>query len=401
MIFRLLHFQRCLLHGLRGALFTLCALVSVTVISAEAGYTFTPVADSTGVFSSFAFFSPSLNAGGTVAFFAQLDSGSSGVFAGNGGNVTTIGINALPFGGATSPTINQAGTVAFYASDWNGVGKRILAGNGGPLVTIADTAGQFKGFASGYSTAINATGTVAFWAALDIGPGGIFLNSGGTVTPVLVNSPSLGANSSISLNDAGTVAFRANFQTGTITGVATISSGLVTTIADSTGQLNYFGSAPSLNSAGTVAFSAGTGGNNGGVFGIYSGNGGPLTTIADLSGPFSYLGDFNSYQPSINAPGVVAFAAGLDAGGGGIFIGDGTTTSAVVSAGDALFGSVVTGASISPTSLNDLGQVAFYYRLANGTTGIAIANPVPEPSASLLLALSFGLSLARRTARKG
>ena len=69
----------------------------------------------------------------------------------------------------------------------------------------------------------------------------------------------------------------------------------------------------------------------------------------------------------------------------------------VIGDGDALFGSTVTGLSISPTSLNDIGQVAFYYELANGTTGIAIATPTPEPSSTMLVVLSLGLSLARRT----
>ena len=74
-----------------------------------------------------------------------------------------------------------------------------------------------------------------------------------------------------------------------------------------------------LNNDGTVAFVAGTNGRDGGVFGIYKGNGGLLTTIADLSGPFSSLGDFDFLQPSINASGIVAFGAALDAGGGGVF----------------------------------------------------------------------------------
>ena len=92
--------------------------------------------------------------------------------------------------------------------------------------------------------------------------------------------------------------------------------------------------------------------------------------------------------------------AGLDVSGYGIYIGDGANTNEVIGSGDLLFGSTITALSISPTSLNDLGQVAFYYRLANGTTGIAIATPVPEPTPSLLMALSVGLSLARRTTRK-
>ena len=372
-----------------------CLLVAAAATKARAEYAFTLIADSMGPFGDFYFDSPSLNAAGTVAFVARLDNGSYGVFTGNGGTTTTVAVTALsnPFG---YPSISQAGTVAFFAGHGIGVGEGIFAGNGGPLTTIADTAGQFRGFAAGYSTSINAAGTVAFWASQDSGPAGIFVNSGGTVTPVFLNSAPLFAESNVSLNDTGTVAFRKSNGTG----VVTANGGLTTMIADSSGPLNYFGSAPSLNKAGTVAFVAGVGGSNGGTFGIYSGNGGPLTTIADIAGPFSYLGDFNSYQPSINASGTVAFGAALDAGGGGVFIGDGTVTSKVIGAGDPLFGSIVTGAGVSPHSLNDSGQVAFYYELANGTTGIAIANPVPEPTPALLLALSGGLSLTRRWKRE-
>ena len=127
-----------------------------------------------------------------------------------------------------------------------------------------------------------------------------------------------------------------------------------------------------------------------------------MTTIADISGPFSSFGS-NSFifgQPLINDTGTVAFLARLDAGGFGIYTGDGSDTREVIGSGDVLFGSTVTTLQVSPTSLNDNGQVAFYYELANGTTGIAVANPVPEPSASLLAALSLGLGLTWRTTQK-
>ena len=339
----------------------------------------------------------SLNGSGTVAFVARFDGSGAGVFTGNGGALATItSVTTVPFGNPFNiPSINQAGMVAF--NDGGGV----FTGDGGPLTLIADIAGQFRHFGGQYSTSVNSAGTVAFTASQDSGGGGYFASTGGVVTPIFLNTPTLHPDSSFALNDAGTVAFRAYFgQTGATTGIVTHKDGLITTIVDSTGPLNYFGSAPSLNAAGTVAFAAGIGGQDGGVFGIYRGNGGALTTIADISGPFSYLGDFFVNQPSVNAAGNVAFVAGLDAGGGGLFIGDGTATSEVIGVGDALFGSTVTGFAISPTSLNDSGQVAFAYGLANGTTGIAIANPVPEPSSSLLLALSLGLSLARRTTRQ-
>ena len=359
---------------------------------------FTLIADSTGPIGNFGTVpSPTLNEAGRVAFNATLDNNTRGIFTGSGGLVTTIALYSFPVGGFGIPSINDMGTVAvFEKTQGISEGERIISGNGGLLTVIADTAGPFKGFSGQHSTAINAAGVVAFWALPDTGPAGIFASDGGAVTPLFLNTTSLAANTNLAFNDAGTLAFRK----ANATGIVTVNSGSITTIVDSLGQLNYFGAAPSLSATGTVAFVAGTNGIDGGVFGIYSGNGGQPTTIADLSGPFNYVGDFNFNQPSINDTGAVAFMAGLDAGGGGIFIGNGTTTNQVLDATAPLFGSTLTGLSISPTSHNDSGQVAFYYELANGTKGIAIANPVPEPSPSLLLALSLGLSLARRIRQK-
>ena len=45
--------------------------------------------------------------------------------------------------------------------------------------------------------------------------------------------------------------------------------------------------------------------------------------------------------------------------------------------------------------LNDGGQVAFFYGLDNGVSGLAVATPVPEPM-SLGLAAVGGLTLLRR-----
>jgi hypothetical protein len=313
-----------------GALLIACVFIGAATTHANAEYTFTLIADSTGPFKDLDGSSLSLNSTGTVAFRTTLDSGNRGVFSGNGMTTTTIAISSLPFAGFGYPSINQAGTVAFVSFPHSGFADGIYAGNGGPLTTIASTAGPFSSFAFGYTTSINTAGTVAFWAALDTGPGGIFLNSGDTLTPVSFNSL-VGVDFDFSMNEASTFAFRS----GNGARVLTANGGTVTTIADSSGPLNYFGSTPSLNNAGTVAFVAGVGGIDGGTFGIYKGNGGALTTIADLSGPYSYLGDFNFYQPSINDSGTVAFFAGLDAGGYGIFLGDGADTRKVIGTGDA------------------------------------------------------------------
>ena len=172
MIFRPLHFQRCLLSRLSVALLTLGALFAATVSKTEAEYAFTLIADSTGPVSEFGYF-PSLNSTGTVAFRAWLDNGSAGVFSGNGGLITAIATSALPFVGFGDPAINDAGTVEFFESTGgNNSIDGIYAGNGGPLTTIASTAGQFNYVAA--DTSINAAGTVAFSGSLKSG-GRVFL----------------------------------------------------------------------------------------------------------------------------------------------------------------------------------------------------------------------------------
>jgi hypothetical protein len=73
----------------------------------------------------------------------------------------------------------------------------------------------------------------------------------------------------------------------------------------------------------------------------------------------------------------------------GIFIGP--NAEKVIASGDALFGSTVfalvmsNDLSLTSHSLNDAGQIAFRYVLANGRSGIALATPIPEPSAAALL----------------
>ncbi len=102
--------------------------------------------------------------------------------------------------------------------------------------------------------------------------------------------------------------------------------------------------------------------------------------IADTSGPYSSLG-----EPSINDTGTVAFLAGLDAAGPGIFTGPDPAADKVIRTGDPLFGSTVMSLDISESgaALNNFGRIAFWAELEDGTQGIYVANP--EPTTMLLL----------------
>lgn len=148
---------------------------------------------------------------------------------------------------------------------------------------------------------------------------------------------------------------------------------------------------PSINDVGTVAFRAGL---DAGGEGIFTSSGGSITTIADSSGLFS---SFRSV--SINNSGMLAFEANLDSGGFGIFTGTNPIADKVVAIGDPLFGSTVTFlGAFGQEGLNDAGEVAFFANLADGTSGIFraesedISTPpetVPEPASTLGL-LAFG-----------
>ena len=79
-------------HSAAGAALGLVVLVGLLSLPAEAGvvsYTFTKIADCSGVFTNFGG-GTSINAQGTVAFLANLDAGGQGIFTGKGGPITTI-----------------------------------------------------------------------------------------------------------------------------------------------------------------------------------------------------------------------------------------------------------------------------------------------------------------------
>ncbi|MDQ2696982.1 MAG: hypothetical protein M3Z21_16715 [Pseudomonadota bacterium] len=212
---------------------------------------------------------PSINAAGQVGFEASLRSiRGEGIFRGDGGPVTPIAgtrdAGDFDFVNA-GPSINAAGRVAF-------IGERIVggafidgvyAGDGGPVAPIYDATGPFADFTGNPS--LNDGGVAAFLATLDSGIGGLFLGSGGAFTTV---ADETGVLTSVfgfgdpSLNDRGEVAFRAGTNVGdpddnsgaTGEGIFLFSGGVLTPVLQ--GSFSDFSSLgdPSLNNLGQVAF---------------------------------------------------------------------------------------------------------------------------------------------------
>ena len=381
------------------------AAFGIPAASHAAEYRFAEVARNGNRFLAFG--PPALNNSGTAAFvgFLNTDGGrDSGVYLGGaGGPLTTVADTAGPFADfSTLVSVNASGTVAFAARPRAGGsgGAGVFTGAGGPVATVADDSGRFADFSFVPPLlnvpAINDAGVVVFGASLRAGGHGIF--SGGaaapgtfadTAGPFADFGPGGVSFTVPSINNAGTAAFVARLGTGAA-GVFTApaAGGPFATVVDSTGPFDQFVSGVDINDAGTVAFNAYRDGSTGG--GIYAAAaGGPVTTIADFTGDFGSFG-----APAVNAAGDVAFLATLDAGGVGIFTGDDPVADKVIAAGDALFGSTVTDLRFS-RALNDGGQIAFRYDLANGATGVAIATIVPEPAGVAVL-LPVATTLRRR-----
>jgi hypothetical protein len=349
---------------------------------AQAGadaFTFTSIADTRGPFQRFDFpGAPSVNNAGTVAFLAELDTGVAGIFAGDGRSVTTIADSSgifLGIGGfGQYPAINAQGTVAFGSTLDSGT-HGVFTGRGGQVTTIADTtSGPFVN-AFGHP-ALNNAGTVIFTGTKKDGTGsGIFASRRGMITTLIDTTTGIfnGFQDRPSLNDQGTVAFIAGRDAGGF-GIFTVRRGVITTIVDTDGPFTNFG-VPSINNAEAVAFFACFGPpcaeDRDSAAGIFVATGDALITIADTTGPFHFFGN-----PSINNVGSVAFVAFLDRGGSGVFTGPDPVADKVVATGDAFFGSTIVDFGVSQgLGLNDVGQIAFFARLADGTEGIYLARP--------------------------
>jgi hypothetical protein len=366
-------------------LVTAAAAVLLSAQWAPAGtYTFTNIADD----SAHNFGNPSINDSGVVAFWRGQPARPDWVYKSSGGSITLIAES----GGFFREIPNQMvgldadGRVSFSATHPEAGGKHgIFIGDGGmpsAFVVSSPPPPEYGDlFWFGVST-MNSEGTPAYVADY-IGPPmqgqrlGVFVGhqrvaSNEEGQPFRSFGDSLG--NGISLNDESVVVFKADLNDGGAGIYVHDESGL-TTVADTNGPFAAFSfSRPDINDAGTVVFWAEVSPFVGAIS-IGSSSGGPTETFVDPDGPYGGFGR----EVSINDSGEIVFTAGLDrsAVGNGVFTGPNPQDDKVIFYGDTLFGSVFWEAGISTSSINDAGQIAFRYLLADGREGIALATPVP------------------------
>lgn len=140
-----------------------------------------------------------------------------------------------------------------------------------------------------------------------------------------------------------------------------------TLVAETGAVFSTLAGTPDVNDFGVVAFEAGL---VAGGSGIFTGSGGPTTTIADTGGAFF---EFNE-RPVINASGTVAFAAELDTGVRGVFSGSGGAITTIADT-DGIFSNFQDAAGFLPAvAINDNGTVAFHADLDAGDEGVFTGN---------------------------
>ena len=358
-------------------------------------YTFQKMADTSGSFNSFGL--PVINNAGTVAFSANTDA-ASGAYTSTGRTITTIAENMGLYESVSSPiAINDIGTVAFVATPARGATttevptETIFTSTNGRITQVP----PYKPYRESgiyydriVSLALNNQGTVAY-VAQNMRGIGVLSSDGRPIAEA--NDARLSTVDSADINDRGTIVYRSQdgrsftifANKGTKTKTLSSTTYPLYVMAPKSGAFS-----PSLNNRGTVAFvaleidptSEYTASFNPGKAKILKSNGTKTTTVADTSGAYSSFSggnndNFAAVPPTINDRGTVAFYAQLDAGGEGIFTGPNPVKHKVIATGDSLFGYTVQSVALSPSGINDLGQITFIARLANGTEVVVRADP--------------------------
>lgn len=339
------------------------------------------IAETGKLFSDFAPYVATVDHLGRVAFQAALSSGGTGVFVGDGGEITTIAHPGTdpPEQICSHPAISADGRVSFYAEHLT-TGQGVFLANNEQLITLAHTHGRLTSIGP-LGPTMNDAGAVAFRATSRDGAAGVYVGrSSGPHGPpeldlVAEADAQIRAFQGLPvINGRGDVAFRCDLA-GDKQGIFLRSDGVVRTVAttgattgattdattdDRAGDEDPFidlGRFPIVNDARAVAFSGVRRASGPGVFVAQDGRIHTALLATDRFG--SVRGAL------IDNTGALIFYATPLGGELGIYAGVDPLMGRILGIGDALFDSIVTGFALNPVSINDAGQLAVRVVLRN------------------------------------
>jgi hypothetical protein len=341
----------------------------------------------------------SINNHGVVAFQAVTAFGSAvftqhNVIAAPGDVIDGLTLNGFP---TDAPTINDSGEIAFVCA-FEGLD------NGGVVVV-----GQTKevrvrpGDSVGGHTledcrfaAIDEAGNVTFRGIATDGLRGIFtpdtvlVLEGDTIDGTTISSFDISSYGGLAVNGVGGVAFgaeRSIFTPNEIVAAPGDSIAGVTLVRVESEWLD-------MNDLGNIAFVARFDVDGSTSWGTFTQND-LVVQKGDVVAGFELTGPWGA---ALNNSGVVAFRThAIDSEGtsaAAVF----TQFGPVVMRGDTIGGKTYFELASHQVSINDNGEIAFIAAFRDGSAGVVIARPIPEPS--LLLLLVLAAVAAARTQRR-
>ena len=335
-------------------------------------------------------FGSAINDHGLVAY-STVDGGKVSINLTDGDTLTQVASGTVSYIPPQALSLNKAGFVAFRVGDGGSHADKVLSSDGTTTKTIAATSQTYGGLFSSITlsaVSINDSGTVVFEGQRTSSSRFGAFQGDGSAAPVEIGA---GAYSFVpAINNSGAVAYL-HYNPATQRYTTEIQKGSQTYCFPDA----PFGDCamPDINNHGTVAYITIVDG----VQKVAVGDGSSLPTYIDGS---QFLGGltggsyFSGGMPdcAVNDHGVVAFMASPATQRiPGIFTGPNPEHDKVIMTGDPLDGLAVKALTFSRGGLNNAGQIVFDAALTDGTWGVWVATPVPEPS-SLLLALLGTLS---------
>ncbi len=313
------------------------------------------------------FANPAINAKGDIAFegFLSPDLPPTGIFYANNFqdnfesrtvvDNSEIFLNTGAFQPVFDPSINDWGQVAFIENETSILtdenGAPIFDENNEPIIQLDKASIQVGNGEQEPFTLIESIKPFNSFAGANLNNRGTVVYVAGNLLDVPVDFPVTSTISTVS-----------NGQTTEIASTDGIFSSFDVSLdtIGGDGPITALDISPSINENDEVAFNAGL---DAGGQGIFVGDGETITEVANSEGKFDLFSN-----PNINDEGTTAFLTQRDDGSRGIYLnGYGKTELLVDDGGRFSFFN-------SEPALNNNGEVAFYAELDDGSAGIYVAS---------------------------